>query len=129
MIVLKALFNLFILIRTFLFNYLSKTTVILTVGYVTLKKRANTGIKSFSFLCGTQCILGQKVIIIIIIIIITFISMAQIQQFSFQMRFTILGEINVAQIIIYNHYSQIKSNQMLVFDERGRPEYPGENLS
>ena len=31
------------------------------------------------------------------------------------MRFTILGEINGDQIIIYNNYSQIKSNQMLVF--------------
>ena len=34
-----------------------------------------------------------------------------------------------------NHYlqllftNQINSNQMLVFDERGKPEYPGKNLS
>ena len=31
-----------------------------------------------------------------------------------------------------NHYFTIiiyKSNQVLVFDERGKPEYPGENLS
>ena len=38
MIALKALFKLFIPIRTFLFNHLSKSTVILTVSYVTLKK-------------------------------------------------------------------------------------------
>ena len=33
--------------------------------------------------------------------------------------------------LIYNRLStnQIKSNQMLVFGERGKPEYPGENLS
>ena len=33
------------------------------------------------------------------------------------------NQINIAQIIIY------KSNQVLVFDERGKPEYPRENLS
>ena len=37
--------------------------------------------------------LSLLIIIIITIIIITFISIAQIQQFSFQMRFTILEEI------------------------------------
>ena len=33
--------------------------------------------------------------------------------------------------LIYNRLStnQIKSNQMLVFGERGKPEYPEENLS
>ena len=47
------------------------------------------------------------------------------------MRFTILEEIKstVPKSLFYNYYSQIKSNQMLVFDERGKPEYPGENLS
>ena len=39
------------------------------------------------------------------------------------------NQINIAQIIIYNQYSQIKSSQMMVFDERGKPEYPGEYLS
>ena len=32
------------------------------------------------------------------------------------------NQINIAQMIIF-------TNQMLVFDERGKPEYPGENLS
>ena len=36
--------------------------------------------------------------------------------------------MNIAQItflqVLFN-----KSNQMLVFDERGKPEYPGKNLS
>ena len=41
------------------------------------------------------------------------------------MRFTILEEINIAQIIIFTIIIH-KSNQMLVFDERGKPEYPGE---
>ena len=40
------------------------------------------------------------------------------------MHFTILEEINVAQIIILQ---SLFTNQMLVFDERGKPEYPGEN--
>ena len=66
-------------------------------------------------------------------IIITFISMAQIQQFSFQMRFnTILEEIKstlAKSLFLQSLFTnQIKSNQMLVF-ERGKPEYPGENLS
>ena len=74
----------------------------------------------------------EIIIIIIIIIIITFISIAQIQQFSFQMRLTILefkSNQHCPNHYFYNHYSQIKSNEMLVFDERGKPEYPGENLS
>ena len=33
------------------------------------------------------------------------------------------NQINIAQIIIH------KSNQMLVFDERGKPDYPEENFS
>ena len=47
------------------------------------------------------------------------------------MRFTILEEIKstLPKPLFYNYYSQIKSNQMLVFDERGKPEYPGKNLS
>ena len=50
------------------------------------------------------------------------------------MRFTIAlynsrgNQINIAQIIIFTIIIH-KSNQMLVFDERGKPEYPGENLS
>ena len=31
--------------------------------------------------------------------------------------------------LIYNRLSTNRSNQMLVFGERGKPEYPGENLS
>ena len=38
------------------------------------------------------------------------------------------NQINIAQIIIFTIIIH-KSNQMLVFDERGKPEYPGENLS
>ena len=47
------------------------------------------------------------------------------------MHFTILKEIKstLPKSLFYNYYSQIKSNQMLVFDERGKPEYPGKNLS
>ena len=47
------------------------------------------------------------------------------------MRFTILDEIKstLPKSLFYNYYSQIKSNQMLVFDERGKPEFPGKNLS
>ena len=41
------------------------------------------------------------------------------------------NQINIAQITILQLLltNQIKSNQMLVFDERGKPEYPGKNLS
>ena len=47
------------------------------------------------------------------------------------MRFTILEEIKwtLLKSLFYNYYSQIISNQMLVVDEWGKPEYPGENLS
>ena len=47
------------------------------------------------------------------------------------MCFTILGEIKstLPKSQFCNYYSQIKSNQMLAFDERGKPEYPGKNLS
>jgi len=42
------------------------------------------------------------------------------------MRFKILQEINIAQIIFFTIIiiivQQIKSSQMLVFDERGKPE-------
>ena len=38
------------------------------------------------------------------------------------------NQINIAQIIIFTIIIH-KSNQMLVFDGRGKPEYPGENLS
>ena len=71
------------------------------------------------------------IIIIIIIIIIPFISIAQIQQFSFQMRFTILEEIKstLPKSLFLQSLFTNQSNQMLVFDERGKPEYPGENLS
>ena len=43
------------------------------------------------------------------------------------MRFTILEDIKstLPKSLFYNYYSQIKSTQMLVFDERGKPEYPG----
>ena len=50
-----------------------------------------------------------------------------------QMRFTILEELKstLPKSLFYNYCStnQIKPNQMLVFDERGKPEYPGKNLS
>ena len=49
------------------------------------------------------------------------------------MRFKILEEIKstLPKSLFYNYRStnQIKSNQLLVFDERGKPVYPGENLS
>jgi len=47
------------------------------------------------------------------------------------MRFTILEEIKstLSKSLFYNHYSQITSNQILVFDERRKPEYLGKNLS
>ena len=67
--------------------------------------------------------------------IIPFISIAQIQQFSFQMRFTILEEIKSTlpkSLFLQSLFTnQIKSNQMFFFffDERGKPEYPGKNLS
>ena len=35
-------------------------------------------------------------------------------------------EIDIDQIAIYKRFLQIKSNQVLVFGERGKPEYPGE---
>ena len=38
------------------------------------------------------------------------------------------NQINIAQIIIFTIIIH-KSNQIMVFDERGKPEYPGENLS
>ena len=46
------------------------------------------------------------------------------------MRFTILEEMKstLPKSLFCNYYSQIKSNQKLVFDERGNPEYPGKNL-
>ena len=46
------------------------------------------------------------------------------------MRFAILEEIKstLPKSLFYNQYSQIKSNAGF-FDERGKPEYPGENLS
>ena len=45
------------------------------------------------------------------------------------MRFKILEEIKstLPKYLIYNIIH--KSNQMLVFDERGKPEYRGKNLS
>ena len=43
-------------------------------------------------------------------------------------RFTILIQINIIQITNLQP-SFYKSDQMLVFGERGKPEYPGENLS
>ena len=52
--------------------------------------------------------LSLLIIIIITIIIITFISIAQIQQFSFQMHFTILEEIK--STLPKSLFSQIKSN-------------------
>ena len=39
------------------------------------------------------------------------------------------NQIDIAQIAIYNSFLQIKSNRLLVFGERGKPEYPGKNLS
>ena len=46
------------------------------------------------------------------------ISIAQISMYIHdQMRFTILSR------------NQLKSNQMLVLEERGKPEYPEKNLS
>jgi len=47
------------------------------------------------------------------------------------MRFTILEEIKstLPKSLFYKYYSQMKSNQMLVFDERGKPEYLGKNFS
>ena len=47
-----------------------------------------------------------------------------------QMCLTIPEEIESAmpKSLFYNYYSQIKSNQMLVFDERGKLEYPGKNV-
>ena len=40
------------------------------------------------------------------------------------------NQINIAQITIIWQLllftNQVESNQMLVFDERGKPEYPGE---
>ena len=39
------------------------------------------------------------------------------------------NQIDIAQIAIYNVFLQIKSNQMLVFGEREKPEYLGKNLS
>ena len=51
-----------------------------------------------------------------------------------QMHFTIILEeikSTLPKSLFYSYYStnQIKSNQMLVFDERGKLEYPGKNLS
>ena len=39
------------------------------------------------------------------------------------------NQIDIAQIAIYNCFLQIKSNQLLIFGERGKAEYPGRNLS
>jgi len=43
------------------------------------------------------------------------------------------NQINIIQVFnlqpSFYKSDQIKSNQMLVFGERGKPEYPGENLS
>ena len=38
------------------------------------------------------------------------------------------NQINIKSLI-YKRLSTNRSNQMLVFGERGKPEYPGENLS
>ena len=38
------------------------------------------------------------------------------------------NQINIVQIIIFTIIIH-KSNQMLAFDERGKPDYPGKNLS
>lgn len=61
------------------------------------------------------------------------ISIVQISMYWIynQMRFTILREINIAQctILQYIIVQQINTSQMLVFDESGRLEYPGKNLS
>ena len=50
------------------------------------------------------------------------------------LQFSLKGnQINIIQITnlqpSFYKSDQIKSNQMLVFGERGKPEYPGENLS
>ena len=59
-------------------------------------------------------VLLALIIIIIIVIIIPFISIAQIQQFSFQMRFTILEEIKstlLKSLFLQSLFTnQIKSN-------------------
>ena len=38
-----------------------------------------------------------------------------------------IAQISILQLLLFTN--QIKSNQMLVFDERAKPEYPGKNLS
>ena len=47
--------------------------------------------------------------------------------FSVTIYNSIGNQVDIALIAIYNCFLQ--SNQMLVFGERGKPEYPGENLS
>ena len=49
---------------------------------------------------------------------------------GFWCSYVILQEINIAQITILQIIvQQIKSSQTLVFDDLGKPEYPGKNLS
>ena len=39
------------------------------------------------------------------------------------------NQVDIALIAIYNCFLQIKSNQILAFGEKGKPEYPGKNRS
>ena len=76
------------------------------------------------------------VIIIIMMIIIMFnISIVQISMWIWSnVLYNSRGnQINIAQItilqLLFHKSNQVKSNRMLVFDEKGKLEYPGKNLS
>ena len=73
-------------------------------------------------------------IIMIIIIMCIFIYRTYHLSSHGGLQFLLKGnQINIIQItnlqLSFYKSDQIKSNQMLVFGERGKPEYPGENLS
>ena len=72
--------------------------------------------------------------IIMIIIMCIFIYRTYHLSSHGGLQFLLKGnQINIIQITnlqpSFYKSDQIKSNQMLVFGERGKPEYPGENLS
>ena len=75
----------------------------------------------------------NKITSSVTIIIMLNISIAQISIWTWSNALynSTGNQLNNAQIIILQllFTNQINSNQMLVFDERVKPEYPGENLS
>ena len=76
-----------------------------------------------------QCTPTRESVIIIIIIIIIIMFNIFIAQISIWIWSNALCNSNQHCPNLYFTIIIHKSNQMLVFDERGKPEYPGKNLS